>query len=350
MLEPLERDGARSEPRTVALGVLTAILRGAERRGVDGRVLCSNLGLPTFAAKPPDARVALDTARSLLDEAATLARDPALPVVTGQALRCSDLGVFGFLLLTADTVPRLLEVVKYHPLISEQGSWCIEQDGEGIHVTFVTGEHQARADRIWIEAALTMFVSLLRDSCGPVAPVRACFRHTAPSNVSAHRRHFGCPLHFRADADSLLFRPEVGAMTPRLAEPAMFRYFAKHADAEIEALRQVTTLPDRVRRELLVELENGDASAARIAQRFGWTERTLRRRLEQHGTGFKELLAEARRGRAERLLGDEGRTLTEIGFALGYSETSAFSRAFRRMSGMTPAQFRRRAAARSAKC
>ena len=78
----------------------------------------------------------------------------------------------------------------------------------------------------------------------------------------------------------------------------------------------------------------------RTAHALGMSPRTLRRRLADEGTTFSNLLAEVRRDLAQRYLGDRALSIAEVAFILGFSEASAFHRAFRRWTNTTPRQFR----------
>lgn len=100
-----------------------------------------------------------------------------------------------------------------------------------------------------------------------------------------------------------------------------------------------------IRRAVAAELARGDARLATVARRLGTTSRTLQRRLRAEGLSHQQLLDEARREAAERYLRESSLAIAEIAYLLGYSEPSAFHRAFRRWSGTTPSEVRARAAA-----
>jgi AraC-like DNA-binding protein len=96
-----------------------------------------------------------------------------------------------------------------------------------------------------------------------------------------------------------------------------------------------------VRSTVAEALCDGSPTIRKIARRMGTSVRTLQRRLELQGVVFKELVAEIRCELAHRYLADAQADLTEVAFLLGYSELSAFDRAFRRWTGSTPLVVRR---------
>jgi AraC-like DNA-binding protein len=94
-----------------------------------------------------------------------------------------------------------------------------------------------------------------------------------------------------------------------------------------------------VRRVLRSALSNADPQLSATAKRLGLTARSLQRRLQDEGTSFQALRDETRRALADRYL-TEGLSLAEISFLLGFSEPSAFFRAFKRWTGRTPIERR----------
>jgi AraC-like DNA-binding protein len=91
-------------------------------------------------------------------------------------------------------------------------------------------------------------------------------------------------------------------------------------------------------------MREGDPKLTRVAKKIAMSPRTLQRQLKEHGVDFKRLMDDTRRRFALTYLKDRRTTLTEIAFLLGYSELSAFNRAFRRWTGSTPLDYRRRLA------
>lgn len=102
---------------------------------------------------------------------------------------------------------------------------------------------------------------------------------------------------------------------------------------------------DAWRRTLVPLIREGQTSLAALAEAHHMSARTLQRRLAEQGTSFQGLLDQTRRHLAERHLRDAQLDLAEIALLLGYSEQSAFTRAFRSWTGLAPAQWRRRNAA-----
>ncbi len=156
----------------------------------------------------------------------------------------------------------------------------------------------------------------------------------------------GAPIVFDAPSMALVY-PEAILERSMLASNASLHEVARaHADSQLVRLREdahgdSVDLAARVRAAAEERLESGDATLDRIASAVGTSARTLQRRLRESGTSLRAVLDDARRAIAMRELARETRTVTDVAFLLGFSETSAFDRAFRRWTGTTPAAYRK---------
>jgi AraC-like DNA-binding protein len=94
-----------------------------------------------------------------------------------------------------------------------------------------------------------------------------------------------------------------------------------------------------LRKALLRAMQSGRANSAQVAATLNMSERTLFRRLSEQGLSFKVILAQTRTQLAQEYLRDKRLTLSEIALLLGYSEQSAFNRAFKRETGLSPRRY-----------
>ena len=165
-------------------------------------------------------------------------------------------------------------------------------------------------------------------------------KHGPPASVSAHERYFGCPVHFAAGEDSLAISSETLRRPNHLSDDGISRFLLTHLDAEIEALGAEIPVRALVEREISRSLSSGVPRMADIARRLAMSQRTLHRRLADSGLSFKSLVDDTRRHVAASLVRGSSYSLTEVAFLAGFSEQSAFNRAFKRWTGHTPTAFR----------
>ncbi len=172
--------------------------------------------------------------------------------------------------------------------------------------------------------------ALRRLAAGRFRPQVVCFEHPAPRDTREHERIVGAPCRFgepmtAIQFDALHLRDPV-ARAPRVS-------LARSAP-------QTESWIDRVRQDVARALPDGHPSIGLVAQQLSLSVRTLQRRLVEQGVVYRGLVDDVRRELALGYLADPALSLTELAFLLGYSELSAFDRAFRRWTGTSPGAFR----------
>ena len=170
--------------------------------------------------------------------------------------------------------------------------------------------------------------------------MRVAFRHRQPPDTRPHREFFRCPVEFDAAHNEFVIDNEFFRGAPLDANPAMSRFFREHAEKLLQEQEAEVSLPDQVRREIARQLPSGQPTLRDIARRLATSERSLRRHLTAAGTSFSQLLSEVRFERARSLLRSSRVPLSEIAYLLGFSNVSAFSRAFKKWCGSGPGEFR----------
>ena len=162
-----------------------------------------------------------------------------------------------------------------------------------------------------------------------------------PEHAPLHRRVFGCEVRCRCAEARLVLSREALEAPVQGADPALLGVLEDHARRLVSELPVDDDLVSRVRAAIAEELTGGEPSTARIARRLAMSERTLQRRLQERRRTVAELLDETRAAVAKAYLRDRGMSLAEVAFLLGFSDQSAFTRAFRRWTGDTPGAWRR---------
>jgi AraC-like DNA-binding protein len=174
----------------------------------------------------------------------------------------------------------------------------------------------------------------------PVQPREIAFAHPAPPSTADHERLLSAPVRFSAGEDIIVLQ-EADLDAPLCsANPALVRGLEQHAEELLARLPRLESFTDQVRALIAAELQGGNPNADHIARALSMSVRTLSRRLEELGTSHKALLDEVRAELARRYLVEDGRPINETAALLGFSEVSAFHRAFRRWYGCSPTDYR----------
>ncbi len=197
--------------------------------------------------------------------------------------------------------------------------------------------------RCWREMTIASGLKLARDISGEwIRPRRVCFRHARPRDPREHEAFFACEVRFGAGYDGLEFDRDTLAIPLPGADPDISEFLVEHLRAIAgDPPAAAATLEGRVRQAICRRLGNEGLAMAALAQELGMSTRTLRRHLLEHGTSYHHILDRVRRELADELLGDPDHKLSEVAFLLGFSDASAFHRAYVRWTGHTPASRRR---------
>ncbi|HSN97382.1 MAG TPA: helix-turn-helix domain-containing protein, partial [Candidatus Nanopelagicales bacterium] len=195
--------------------------------------------------------------------------------------------------------------------------------------------------RCSIECVLGEVVSTSRMiGSGEIPGLEVCFAHAAPARVDAHEAFFRAPVRWAQPETCLRFPASWFEVPLPGRDPNMVQYFERQADALLARLPSTKTTSHDVVQVILAALPGSDASVEHVARRLSMSPRTLRRRLSEEETTFERLLQETRAQLADRYLARMDLSLAEIAQLLGYSDQSAFQRAFARWKGETPRSFR----------
>ena len=307
--------------------------------------------LPLTLARDPEgesfeARISYDAQLAIWETLMRTLDDPGFPVFVGARSQPRDYDVVGFAYMTrANLREALTQAMRYGNVWSDGSTWDITHGETALTLSLEIESPLRLGGRCLTECLLAEIVHSGRLLTGTdFRPIEVRFRHPAPRDTSAIEAFFKAPVRFGC-AESQLVLEAAALATPLLkADPDLAAFFAHRADDLLER-HSAEGLAQRLRALLEGELGRVLPTLETAATRLGVSARTLRRRLQEEGTTFQDTLDETRCELAKRHLGEDKLPLGEVAFLLGFSEPSAFHRAFKRWTGQTPLSYRRLRAA-----
>jgi len=329
--------------RIAALEGLDALVSAA---GVDYPLLLRQQGITPMMLNDPDNRLAFAQLVRLFDAAAAATRDDCLGLHLGAAQAIHVAGVLGYALRACPNVrTQIGHVTRYFALHQDGAVMDLRTEKDAVFLTYTVYDGAVMLHRHDAEATLALAVSQCRTSVGlpQWAPSSVHFEHPQPQAASERelRRFFGCPVHFSATFNGMRF-PSSFLDTPvRTADAGLHHILTRYAEENLARHTSSSTLTGRVRRIIAASLNSGKAAIDDVASRMAMTPRTLQRRLTDEGHQFSDLVDETRRELAMQYLRDARITLTDAAFLVGYSDLTAFHRAFRRWFNKTPLEYQR---------
>lgn len=298
-----------------------------------------------------DARIAPDMAGSptlklrlsafcrLFEEAARQTKHGNFGLWFGNQFQPRDLGFWGYAAVTSPTLGSALEnfveLFAYHQECSRM-SLVAGEDGL-MRLEYQIGAPAIVERRQDAELSLGMFLNVIRECCGPRwAPEEVHFEHPRPIEAKEHEFAFNAPIYFSQATNALLFRPDILAR-PMPAHDSRLMDMMRMCLIELSSRMTADIgILDRVRTAVRAQLTQGSLSLDDIANEVHLPSAVLHREFSSNNVSFKSLVEDVRRDLALSYMKQRQLPLSEVALLLGYSELSAFSRAFRRWTGRSP--------------
>jgi AraC-like DNA-binding protein len=305
--------------------------------------MLARAGIDAATLEDPEASVPMRKVLALVDDAVQVTGDENLGLHLAQAAEPGSFDVHLYAMLSSPTLGDACQCLcRYQRLIHD--STEVRLDIEDNRATL---RHRmpggVAAPRQSIEFLLAAWVRVGRMATGTTwSPEEVRFAHDEPGGSAEHRRFFGSRVCFMAGANALIMPASLLDVACERADVALFGMLDRYAADRLERAPKSASVADRARAALGTALRNGEPSATYVANRLKMSVRTLNRALASEQTSYRHLLEQLRRDLAMRYLADPRLSVTEVAFLLGFSELSAFHRAFRRWTSVTPSAFRAR--------
>jgi AraC-like DNA-binding protein len=334
---------------TVPASIVNAFLGFAVSRGLDRRVLLDQTHLRTEMLVDSDARIPLEKYVALVKAGIALSGNPALALHFGECVPVQDISIVAYLGSTTSTVEESRrEMNRYGPLMIDDGEGSAEERYQFIRENGSVA--MIFTSRVYVDHPLLLESALARGVTGarklvasmnlPTSsefPKAIRFAHAEPAHRAEYDRIFGVPLIFSAGMNAIIVDASfLSLVMPQQAYQLAVPVLREHADKLLARLESSKSARGSVERELEVNMHDGDVRMTTVARKLGLSRATLFRRLKAEGVTFEQVLDETRHRLAVRYLSDDGLSVGRTSALLGFSEQAAFSRAFKRWTGVSP--------------
>jgi AraC-like DNA-binding protein len=333
---------------TVGCGVARGLLDFAVAKGADRETLLARAGIDPAELGDQEGRVPQRKYIALMRAAQVLCGDPALALHYGEEVDVTAISMMG-LMAPPDGVSvagGMAQMNRFLPLMAE-----VETEGDGDRYQLV-----ADARGHWLvdrrknpnaffeltESAFARMVCTVRRHLPgmPAAAKAVHLTHPDPGYRTEYERIFQAPVVFDSDRNALLI--DAAWVSFKFEPPSRYvaEVFNAHAEALLAKLQSTRTARGRVERLLAPLLHTGEASMANVCRELGVSRQTLFRQLKAEDVTFEAVLRELRHTHALHYLGAAKASVSETAYLVGFSDPAAFSRAFKRWTGVSPRDVR----------
>jgi AraC-like DNA-binding protein len=308
---------------------------------VDPAPLFARAGIELSVTHDPDARIPTRRMLDLWALAIEATGNPCIGLHAARHFQPAMLHGLGFAWLASDTLLDALgRLVRYSRLINSIVRFRIQEQPDTTALVAVIPDVFPNYVPAGVDLGMAVFLHMCQITVGQkLLPSHVVLQRPEPPCSAEFTRTFGASIEYGAQDNRLCFDSESLSMPLKTANPELARindqtvvdYLARFDQASIAM---------QVRSKIIEQLHDGIPKQESIADTLHISLRSLQRRLREEETSFKGLLEDTRQALARQYLRENHRSIGEITYLLGFSEPSNFTRAFKRWTGQTPAEFR----------
>jgi len=330
--------GQRNILAAAATGITDFILE----TGGNAEAVCSLTGVDPMCLHDPRAAMDLGAFVAMFENAAKQTNCDNFGLIFGNSFRPEQLGLIGEIAVASPTLGSAVQnLAKYFPFHQQATETQIGEDSGLLTLEYRILDGSIINRRQDAELTMGMFVNVFRHVMGDDwAPEQVWFEHPCPADCHEHRDIYQADVCFSQRTNAVVFRNvHMDQQMPK-GDLAKLDQLCR----DLMALSGGTgspTLLDSVKGEIRSRLAVSLVNVECVAEALGMARWTLQRRLSEYGLSFSDVVEVVRKELAAVYLAQTHVSLSDISFCLGYSEQSAFTRAFQRWYGVSPRDIRK---------
>jgi len=314
--------------------------------GVDPRPFLESANLTVQQIKHVNDRLRVKDQITFLNLAATALRDDLLGFHLAQSVDLRELGFLYYVSASSESLGDALQRLVRYASIANEGVLLKYLTGRNPGIAFRYVGVSRHIDKHQIEFFAAILVRLCRQLTSTrLVPARVRLTHRRDTTCRELIDFFGSSIEFGSPIDEVAFVQSSSNIPVVSADHHLNKLLVEYCE---DALKRKNTTRDSLRTAIenavLPLLPHGKASIEEVARRLGVSQRTLARRLSREKLSFSTILDSLKVALAERYLSDDGLSISQVAWLLGYKELSSFTRAFKRWTRRSPRQARLRRA------
>jgi AraC-like DNA-binding protein len=328
---------------SISIFLVRALIEGVEHAGVKREVFLEAAGFDARRVERSDERISLEEYDSLHEVARQLTGNPALGLHLGLLANATTHSLAAHLVAHAKTLRDAIDnLTRYHRILTGRTYIRLVENGETATLLADLAPGSLASRRFRAEVAITGFYRMIQYFARDARPRFVAFEHAAPEYADEYRAIFKGAERFSQPFTGVVFDSVFMTAVQLNADEPFAAALRSQAEKELARLARDTTYAERLREHILDPKTTNRRDMASTARRLGLSARSLRRKLQMEGKSYTDVVDGALATLAKRLLADEQRTIEQTAYELGFSAPSAFHKAFKRWTGVTPSDFRRR--------
>jgi len=326
--------------------IIRDILYGAAQYGASLPALCRELKISSTDLNRSDIVADFKTAYTTWEVAVKATGDPTLGLRLGAITTPSILGIVGHVMQNCRTLHEAFSrVCAFSAVATDMFKYALTDKGEQTVLTFspahawirVSPATARQASDQAMRGCLNVFFLL---SGRRLQPVSAAFTCNKPSQLERYTQSFGCPLRFGAKSNALIFQRADLQHPLNQYDQSLLTTFEALARKQLHKRQAKRSFADEVVQCMRYEFAARVPSLEVMAAHMNISVRTFQRKLSAERKNYRDIADQVSKEIALSLLASGKTRVSDVSHLMGYSEPSAFRRAFRRWTKSTPRKAR----------
>jgi len=319
------------------------LLYYSSSQGIKPEDLFNKAGVNQSILDNVDNQIPLEDYYQVFDTAIDLTGDSCLGLHMGESGKWEDLSILGYIMANCSTVVEALEKAsKYFGIIGSSLGVYLNIEEDYSRLIFEMRHNLSYACiKHCIDNALINFNNIIKNvTRSPVEIREVLIKAEAPEDIGEYKRIFNCPVRFNQPVSALELLSRDLATPLYYPNSKLLSLLEHHARSFLNKIDDNNYLSRKISLLLFEKIQGGNPSIEDVAKDLGISVRVLQNKLRREGVTFSKLATNVRKDLAQSYLTERHYTVEDIAYLLGFSEPSAFRRAFKTWTGMTPKQYR----------
>ncbi|MHB8075484.1 AraC family transcriptional regulator [Desulfosporosinus fructosivorans] len=327
---------------SISVTKMSTVFNFFEVNGIKREKALETIGISPSILESPDNRLTADEVYKILQEAMRLANNESIGLYLGELLSKGFSNILGYVLMNCRTLGDASEkYCRYEKIVDETSITDVRIEGSFAIVSITTIDRILLNNRQFSDYKISGLLSYIKMLTGKSINLNEVhFTHRKPKDISEYKRIFQCPVYFEKQVSALVFDNLL--LNLPIIEPNnnLLDLFEKKAQETIELYDGDETYSKKVTRIILKEMNRDMPSIKVVARKLAISVRSLQTYLNKEQTSFTKISNDIRKDIALQCLNDNNASIDEIAYIIGFSEASAFHRAFKKWTSLTPSEFR----------
>ena len=311
--------------------------------GMEREALLKLLGLEKSDVENPDTRVSASCIPLIWNKLIDLSQDEAIGLTIGRTVQPETLSIVAQTVFQSENfLQGIQHYIRFYRVVNESVVVSLQRENGLASLAFdfePTCRHQSEVERTLCSA-----VAKARHGLGQhLKPKEVHFRHPKPAYAEQYEAVFRSPIHFSQSQDRIIFSDKLLKEKSPQRNPYLMRALVQHAEDLLSRVQPARSTVSAVRNFIDQNLTQEKLDIELVSKHLHMSRHTLYRKLKADNVSFQSIVDEIKKFKALKLLEEADISLSEVAFMTGFSELSAFCRAFKRWTGQSPASYRKKA-------